>query len=1176
MTQRPRNPILEHIRSLAARGDSSTCDAELLRQFVSHREESAFETLLRRHGPMVLRVARRIAGNDADAEDVFQATFLLLARRADAIRKRESVAGWLHGVAHRLALSARSKRIRRQQCEKKAAAMRQVESAPESAWSELEETLHEVLSQLPAKYRTPLVYCYLEGRTQEEVARQLGKPLGTVRSWLARGRDMLHKRLLRRGIPLTTEGASAALLASACATAEAVPPMLRITTLQAVHLFATGGNAMTLFSPAVAALVQKGMATMLIAKLKSAAVCVLVLALLVAGSGWAAHRSFRAKPPEANENAEKAPPQQAAGEQRPRIDAFGDPLPPGAVARLGTIRFRHDESRSWQFAVSPDGRTLATAAGRNLILWDMATGKQQRRFPLGQIIRCLAYAPDGKSVAIGGEDCIVHRFNLVSGKETQRFDGHQARSDPQSPSWGIWGLAFASDGNKLISWGSDKTVRVWDARNSKELRQLGDKDFGSKDWSISSLSPDGKILAVSKTKPPQMRVFQGRLLEMLLQLWNLETGKEVRQETYPGAITTAFSPDGKILAVSHGSQVRPDPQITLRDVESGKEIRSTRNSGVKWGLGELAFAPDGKTLAAAGLGLSQLGSRVLLPCIHLWDVGSMKKIRTTPPASDSFNSISQLAFSPDGKTLISRNPENHVRLWDVASGKERITAEGPSQAIHCLAYSPNTKLLASAFGDRIWLWSAATGNMVRMLECSSHPVSTIGFCADGKTLVSVGMDGTVQLWDLQTGKEQHHFTIGGRQAHHAAVAPDGETIAVWSEDNPQTISLWNARTGKKARDMDLPPRGNLGGFMVLNELHFSSDGKILCAISGSHTHALRWDAASGKALPSFGERTGSPKGMALSPDGRSLAIITGGGGMITKKGMASWDGELYMWETATGQRRFTVKDVGYVDSIAFSPDGSLLALITARTTQLLDPQSNTAVPLGVDTLGQVRLVRVADGKIIHRFTGHLGGINAVSFSPDGRTLASGGQDTTVLLWDVAKLRKNAVIQAPPLTPEKLADLWKGLRGTAAEAYGCMNLLIAAPGQAVPFLGEKLKPIATVKEQRVLELLKKLDSDRFAEREEATLELKKIAASAETILRKAIQDKPTPESRRRLQALLDDLQDKRLRFLRAIEALERIGDKPACDLLRRLSEGAAGAWLTEEARMSLRRLGKNSA
>lgn len=247
MVRRPWEPVLEHIRALAAaRPDVPACDAELLSRFVGRRDEAAFESLLRRHGPMVLRVARRVLGNDTDAEDVFQATFLLLARRASTIRKRESVANWLHGVAHRLAASMRSKRRKRQATEKRAAETRLMETPASAAWSDLEVTLHEVLAQLPAKYRTPLVYCYLEGWTQEEVARDLGVPLGTLRSWVARGRELLRKRLIRRGITFSTVGASSALLASACATAEAVPISLRIATLQAARLFAAGRNIMTM------------------------------------------------------------------------------------------------------------------------------------------------------------------------------------------------------------------------------------------------------------------------------------------------------------------------------------------------------------------------------------------------------------------------------------------------------------------------------------------------------------------------------------------------------------------------------------------------------------------------------------------------------------------------------------------------------------------------------------------------------------------------------------------------------------------------------------------------------------------------------------------------------------------------------------------------------------------
>jgi RNA polymerase sigma factor (sigma-70 family) len=1142
MAQRPWNPILQHIRSLAARHDSPSPDAELLSQFISHNDEAAFESLLRRHGPMVLRVARRTVGNETDAEDVFQATFLLLARRAGAIRKRESVASWLHGVAHRLALSARSKYARRQVREREAAAARSVESSPDSAWSELEETLHEVLAQLPAKYRTPLVHCYLEGWTQEEVARQLGKPLGTVRSWLARGRELLRKRLVRRGISLSTEGASAALLASACATAEAVPPTLRMATLKAAQLFAGGGNAMTLISPAVADLVKKGMTAMLFAKLKNGAAWVVTLTLLVAGSGWAAYQTLKAKPSEANETAEKAQTQQAAAEERPRTDDFDDPLPPGAVARLGTVRFRHEGSD--QFALSPDGRTLAAAAGRSLIFWDMATGRPLRRFPFDPFLHCLAFAPDGKSVAIGGEDCIIHRIDSSSGKEFQRFAGHREANDQHGIYRGIRGVAFTSDGSKLISWGSDNTVRVWEAKSGKELRQLGPHELGEKNWYISGLSPDGKLLAVSKNEPQHTP----------LHLWKLETGKEIPQRTYPNASGgVAFSPNSKILAISEASQVRPG-RIVLWDVESGKELAASPSQ--KGWVEGMAFSADGKTLASAGFGLTRLGSR-----IHLWDVASMKELRVTPTLPSPFSSSFQLAFSPDGRTLVSRGHEAHVRLFDVASGQERTLPEGPPRAIHSLAWSPDAKLVTSIFGNKIWFWSATTGKLVRKIECPWHYVSAAAFSADGKSFVSVSGNGTVCLWDTVTGKEQRRMETLKGQFILAGLSPSGETIALWGHETPQAIFLWNIHTGKKRGEINVLPE-EPGVRQSLYAILFSTDGKSLYACSGTHLNILRWDVASGKELRSFGKHNGGVNGIALSPDGRSIAALSLGG-------------SLYVWETATGQARLLAKDVGFATSISFSPDGRLLALTNSGNSRLITGPNHKTVVQGVENREQVRLVRIADGKVIRRFTGHLGGIDCVSFSPDGRMLASGGQDTTVLLWDVTNRAVSSERRTTPLTPEKLGELWKGLLGTAEEAHGSMWPLIETPGETVRFLGEKLKPIAVLDAERFARLLKMLESDQFAEREEATQELKKLGASIEPALRKAIQEKVTLETRRRMQGLLDDLEGaERLRSLRAIEVLERIGDEPSRDLLRRLAGGAAGAWLTEEARISLHR--SNSA
>src|SRR5262245_5249927 len=182
----PDDPVLAHVRRLA---DADAADGLLLRRYLDRRDEAAFAALVRRHGPAVLGVGRRVAG-PADADDVFQAAFLLLARRAHRIRRAESVGPWLHGAAYRLALKARTRAARRRASEAQAAARRPAPSA-ESAWRELGEILDAAMHGLPERYRSVLLLCYSEGKTQEEAARRLGIPLGTVRSRLARGRDLL-------------------------------------------------------------------------------------------------------------------------------------------------------------------------------------------------------------------------------------------------------------------------------------------------------------------------------------------------------------------------------------------------------------------------------------------------------------------------------------------------------------------------------------------------------------------------------------------------------------------------------------------------------------------------------------------------------------------------------------------------------------------------------------------------------------------------------------------------------------------------------------------------------------------------------------------------------------------------------------------------------------------------
>ncbi|HWY86616.1 MAG TPA: sigma-70 family RNA polymerase sigma factor, partial [Gemmataceae bacterium] len=192
--------LVHHLRRAALlRDGAGLTDAELLGMFLCRRDDAAFEALVRRHGPMVMGVCRRILSNLADAEDAFQATFVVLVRKASSVVPRATVGNWLYGVAYRTALAARRANVRRASKEKKVRDMPHPEPGPEATWQDLQPFLDEELSNLPDKYRMPVVLCDLEGRTRKEVARTLGIPDGTLSNRLATARKLLAKRLARHG-----------------------------------------------------------------------------------------------------------------------------------------------------------------------------------------------------------------------------------------------------------------------------------------------------------------------------------------------------------------------------------------------------------------------------------------------------------------------------------------------------------------------------------------------------------------------------------------------------------------------------------------------------------------------------------------------------------------------------------------------------------------------------------------------------------------------------------------------------------------------------------------------------------------------------------------------------------------------------------------------------------------
>ena len=287
MTTRSMNPLNRLVwrvrRAAQMHAPTVVPDGRLLESFLTCRDESAFAMLVERHGPMVLGVCRRVIGNLHDAEDAFQAVFLVLARKGSSVVPRDLVGNWLHGVAYRTALQARDRLGRHRTRERQVREMPQPTVAPDLDLQELHQALDEEVSKLPEKYRVPIILCDLEGRSRPDVAGQLKIPEGTLSSRLAKGRQLLAGRLVRHGLVLS--GAALATALAEQSASAAIQPALVVATVQAAALTAAGHSAAGLVSAEAVALAQGVLKTMFLSKLKvvSFAILGVVLSGLAAG-----------------------------------------------------------------------------------------------------------------------------------------------------------------------------------------------------------------------------------------------------------------------------------------------------------------------------------------------------------------------------------------------------------------------------------------------------------------------------------------------------------------------------------------------------------------------------------------------------------------------------------------------------------------------------------------------------------------------------------------------------------------------------------------------------------------------------------------------------------------------------------------------------------------------------
>lgn len=346
----PTNSLLGPALRLVFRSEAAgLTDDQLLEAYRAERSEAAFETLVRRHGPMVLGVCRRVLGSPQDAEDAFQATFLVLARKAATIRSGGKLASWLYGVAYRAALKARALASRRRAREKQVKNMPEPTTTAEGLWRELEPLLDQELSHLPDRYRLPIVLCDLEGKTRKEAARMLGWPEGTVAGRIVRARALLAKRLAGHGLPL-----SGALLAALLSQGTASAGVSSALVSQAVQ-----AAAGTISAP-VAAIMKGVMKTMLLSKLKVGTVALLVAALLGVGA--------RVLPRSAQAAGQNAAPED--NRSRAKEDRKETPTPATLLVKRAVLE-RVDTPRRSVSLTIPD--TLAN------VHWNIAPGFTEKK-----------------------------------------------------------------------------------------------------------------------------------------------------------------------------------------------------------------------------------------------------------------------------------------------------------------------------------------------------------------------------------------------------------------------------------------------------------------------------------------------------------------------------------------------------------------------------------------------------------------------------------------------------------------------------------------------------------------------------------------------------------------------------------------------------------------------------
>lgn len=615
------NEIIQHLGRIVLRSNGAgLTDGQLLSRYIEARDENAFAALVKRHGPMVWGVCRRLL-NQHDAEDAFQATFLVLVRKAATIIPREMIANWLYGVAYRTARRVKVTAAKRYRKEKQIVQMPEAAVDETDLWADLRPLLDQELSRLPDKYRAVIVLCDLEGKTRHQAAGQLRLAQGTVASRLTRARAMLAKRLARHGLTMSG-GTLAALLTQNVASAVVPGPVVTFT-IKAASAFAAGqATASGLISAKAVALAEGVLKTMFLTKLKIGAAVLLVLLAICIGVGTVAPGVVAQDPADKKTEAPK------------------DTWEPA-----GVLEHKH---AVLCVVFGPDQFLLASDEGVKLRAWDVGAKKEvpfNEGFDREDLEKEIDYTTVNK------DHCMITAMTYAADNSWVSFrakkglhlagppsieDGKAKGVGPGTGS-GTSPLAIASDGKTYAIVGSDPNIVMmftyevdWDRNRAKTTHGAVCK--GHEDEPLcAAFSPDNSLLVTGSA-------------DKTARTWDPTSGNEkhVLRGHMESIFVVAFSPDGKQIATGG-----KDGLVKLWDASTGKEQASLKGHSV---VRCLAFSPDGKTLVSGGEDET----------VRIWDA---KTGAEQAVSRDHKGTVFTVAFSRDGSLLASGGTDKTIRLW---------------------------------------------------------------------------------------------------------------------------------------------------------------------------------------------------------------------------------------------------------------------------------------------------------------------------------------------------------------------------------------------------------------------------------------------------------------------------------------------------------------------------------